>query len=149
MATPVVRQRIESAERWRKALERAIANGIEIFVADDDGERFATSASHADRLHRVDAYSCTCEAALAGDPVCQHRAALRFVLGWLSLDAKPTETPATIECGACNGRGWRYVEVAGGRSFPDKIACARCASSGRMPVRLRTIAPHPAALAAD
>jgi hypothetical protein len=131
-----------------KALERAIRNGIEIFVADDDGERFATSASHVDHLHRVAAYDCTCEAALAGDPVCQHWAALRYILGWIAPDDTTTEMPATIDCAVCHGRGWSDFQTNGGRTFPEPVACRRCAGTGQMPGRIRTLAPAPA-LAAD
>lgn len=76
------RRRSETPERWQRALQRAIDNGIEVFQAADSGERFVTSASKLDTLHRTDGYSCSCEAALAGDPVCQHRAVVRFILGW-------------------------------------------------------------------
>ena len=138
----------ETAERWAKALERAIAHGIEVFTSAVDGQRFATSATQLDTLYPVDAYTCACPAALAGDPVCQHRAALRFILGWLSLDDAPGDPAATIDCGACHGRGWWYAEAMGGRVFPEKVACPRCDGSGQMPVRLHAIAVPPA-LAAD
>jgi hypothetical protein len=90
----------------------------------------------------------TCEAAVAGDPVCMHRAAVRFVLGWLTLP-EPTDTAATVDCGACSGRGWSYAEAMGGRTFPDQIVCDRCKGAGQMPVRIRTLAPAPVAAAAD
>lgn len=75
-------RRFETPERWQRALQRAIDNGLEVFSVSDTGERMVTSASKLDTLHRTDGYSCTCEAALAGDPVCQHRAVVRFVMGW-------------------------------------------------------------------
>ena len=50
-----------------------------------------------DTLHRTDGRRCSCEAALAGDAVCTHRAVARFVLGWLA--------PAAAFCATCLGAG--------------------------------------------
>src|SRR5688500_10832520 len=63
------RRREATPERWAKALERAVANGLEVFQVADTGERLVTSASRLDTLHRSDGYGCTCEAAVAGDEV--------------------------------------------------------------------------------
>src|SRR5690349_22587078 len=132
MVASINRARVETPERWAKALERALENGVEILMASDDGERFATSASRLDLLHRVDPYRCSCEAGVAGDPICMHRAALRFVLGWLMLDEpEPVET-ATVSCPTCGGKGWSYLEVDGGRSWPGRVECRRCAGSGQV-----------------
>lgn len=80
----------DTPERWQKALERAIAQGLEIFMVNDTGERLVTSATRLDVVHRTDGFYCTCEAAVLGaDPVCQHRAVVRSVLGWV-----PDPTPA-------------------------------------------------------
>jgi hypothetical protein len=142
--------RIETPARWQKALRRALENGVEILTASDDGERFATSASRLDLLHRVDPYRCTCEAGIAGDPICMHRAALRFVLGWLALP-ELDEAAATIDCPACQGCGWAYVEVDGGRAWPDQVECRRCDGSGRIGAWIRQVTPAAASvsLAAD
>ena len=147
MVTAINRHRVASSERWQAALRRALEKNIEVFVVADTGERMATSASHLDQLHRVTADTCTCPAAVAGDPCCLHRAALRFVLGQLTLD-EPEETPATIPCPDCVGKGWAYQEVDGGRAWPDQIPCRRCRSTGRVLVSIvRT--PHAPSLAAD
>src|SRR5690242_11194445 len=98
----------ETNERWRKALERALEAGLEVFVVADTGERMVTSASKFDVLHRTDGVSCTCKAALSGDPICQHRAVLRFVMGWLALP-ESAATLAMVSCPTCAGRGWVYV----------------------------------------
>ena len=98
------RRHVDSLERWQAALQRAMEAGLEVFTAaDDDGERFITSASKLDTLHRTDGRRCSCEAAVAGDPsTARHRAVVRFVMGWL-----PTaETrPVAAECLWCAGRG--------------------------------------------
>jgi hypothetical protein len=126
----VSQQRVESPARWQKALERAVANGLEVFTVHDTGERMVTSASRLDVLHRTDGRACTCEAALAGDPVCQHRAAVRFLLGWLG----PASVAVPAECSTCTGRGWSYGEVGGGHGIPSRLTCCRCAGTGRSPV---------------
>lgn len=159
MVTAVTRQRIESPERWAKALQRAIAHGIDILdIAGDPGHFAVESQSRPGVVHLVDAAGrgCTCEAATTGDPVCAHRAIVRFVAGLLTMPVAPAvpakgtpaETPASVECGECHGRGWHYVEVKGGRAFPDQVACRRCGGAGRMPVRI-VRAPHAPSLAAD
>ena len=96
MALYLVRPpREESPERWQKALDRAIDQGLEVFVVNDTGERLVTSASRLDTVHRTDGYTCTCEAAMLGaDPVCQHRALVRFLFGWLS---GPGPAPASSD----------------------------------------------------
>jgi hypothetical protein len=147
-----VRAKPETPERWAKALERAIANGVEPLQIAGTGEWVVTSASKLGTVYRTDGFACECDAALHGDGVCQHRAVVRFVLGLLTL---PQQEPAampmtltTIDCGACHGRGWNYVETNGGRAFPEQVACRRCVGTGQVPVRIQTLTPAPA-LAAD
>jgi hypothetical protein len=125
----VVGSCIASPARWQKALERAIAQGLEVFVVADTGERMVTSASRLDVLHRSDGEMCTCAAALAGDPVCCHRAAVRYVLGWLPDPG----APAVVDCRACCGCGAIYSRDGGWR-------CEACGGSGRVPAP-RIIAP--------
>jgi hypothetical protein len=100
--TRSTRRHVDSLERWQAALQRAIDAGLEVFTAADSGERFVTSASKLDTLHRTDGRRCSCEAAVAGDPVCQHRAVVRFVMGW--LPAAETQ-PEGAECMWCYGTG--------------------------------------------
>ncbi len=96
-ARPARRTVAATPDRWEKALARAVAAGLEVFRVADTGEVMVSSASKLDTLHRTDGQRCSCEAALAGDPVCQHRAVARFVLGWLA--------PAAAVCGTCLGAG--------------------------------------------
>ena len=112
------RTRTESAERWSTALQRSIALGLEVFVVADTGERMVTSASQLDTLHRSDGDICTCKAGLSGDPVCCHRAAVRFVQGRLS-----DETAAPADCSSCTGCG-----VVVYRTFEER--CLDCGGSG-------------------
>ena len=137
MAQAAVRQHVNSLERWQAALARAIAAGLEVFVIDGARERVVTSASRLDTVYRTDGRSCTCAAALAGDPVCQHRAAARACLGWLTL---PDDAPAVAEtasgasCFWCSGSG----RQAGVDGFER---CDRCGGTGQRPTRAPAALP--------
>jgi hypothetical protein len=133
------RTRTESAERWAQALERALANWLEVFQVADTGERMVTSASQLDTLHRTDGRDCTCAAAVAGDPICQHRAVVRFVSGWLPepSPAAPALLPVVVTpvrpCLWCRGSG--RVPNDYDRQY---AACSACEGIGTVP------APQPA-----
>lgn len=133
MATTVARRvRRESPERWQAAFDRAVHNALDVFIAADTGERFVTSASQFDTLHRTDGYRCTCEAALAGDPICQHRALVRFVMGWLPEPPAAPSLPATISCRECSGGGVIYVRECELACWPMP-ECPVCKGTGTMP----------------
>jgi hypothetical protein len=117
----VSRSHAESPARWQKALERALFAGLEVFVVADTGERMVTSASKLDVLYRADGRACTCAAAIAGDPVCMHRAVVRYVLGWLTDPG----APAMVDCPACCGCGAVYTPSGGWR-------CERCGGTGQL-----------------
>jgi hypothetical protein len=70
------RLNIDSPARWDAALKRAIGKGLRLFQHDATGQWFC-SASDGQSLYAVGHYTCECAAALANDPVCQHRALFR------------------------------------------------------------------------
>ena len=124
--------RTESAARWEKALARALTAGLEVFTVADTGERMVTSASQLDTVHRTDGAACTCAAGLAGDPVCMHRAVVRFVMGWLPEPSPAAPAVALVvtprPCLWCNGCG----------RIPNDVElrldiCRTCRGSGRRP----------------
>jgi hypothetical protein len=133
MATQIATRRTESADRWMKALDRALANGLEVFVVNDTGERMVTSASQLDTLYRTNGRHCTCAAALAGDPVCQHRAVVRYVMGWLgepspsSPAARPAVTRRCLSCTAGKVETWGVSGPIGW------TACSVCGGTGALP----------------
>jgi hypothetical protein len=114
MATPITNPRADCPARWEEALQRAFANGIEVFRLADTRELVVSSASKFDLLHRTDGWRCTCEAARHGDPICTHRAAARFVRGLL-------DAPASTSCPWCAGEGW--VRDPSGRQEPEPCSC--------------------------
>lgn len=88
--TQVRPRRQATPERWQAALTRAIANGIRVYQESTTGLMLATSASKPGVIHATDGITCGCEAALANDPVCQHRAMFWHLAGVLDLDPEPT-----------------------------------------------------------
>lgn len=136
---PIVRIRQESPARWQAALKRGIAQGLEVLVVADTGERMVTSASKLDTLHRTDGYNCTCEAALSGDPVCQHRAAVRFCLNWLRVEDAPESAtqverpmrPARKPVAAC---WWCNATGRVPNDYEQRYdACSMCGGTGVKP----------------
>lgn len=120
--------------RWAQALTQALDAGLEIFRAADTGDHFVTSDTHLDMLHRTDGETCTCEAAGAGDPVCAHRAALRYALGTLPVVVVPVaslqQSPVSARCPSCEG-GRRGIYGAEGFCL-DVIDCDQCHGTGRL-----------------
>lgn len=120
-------------DRWARALDRALHSGVEILTTQD-GERFATSSSRLDTLYRVSPDSCDCPAAQAGDPICQHRAALRSILGILPVltlridELIPADAP---RCTWCFGRGERWAGSVDDERNPQRlITCPECCGTG-------------------
>lgn len=70
------RPNVETPARWDAALDRAYAKRIQVWQDAETGDFLALS-SDATKVYTVRWYTCTCQAAEAGDPVCQHRAMFR------------------------------------------------------------------------
>lgn len=121
--------RPETPNRWARALTRALYGGVEIFTTAS-GQRFATSATQHDMLYAVSETTCECRAAQEGDPICMHRAALRSILGTLSVltlridELVPADAP---RCTWCFGKGERW---AGSAEDPRLITCPECQGTG-------------------
>lgn len=83
-------------QRWKKAVERAISEGVEVRQLAGSGAWIATSGSQAGVAYELRvsgnfAWGCECLAGMNGDPVCKHRAAWYLLAG--SLDPQP---PAAV-----------------------------------------------------
>jgi hypothetical protein len=138
MATQAVRPQQTEAQRWAKALDRAIADALDVLVEPISGEAFVESSNHPGIVYAVGATFCTCPAGQQGVP-CKHRAAFLAQIGELPLPAGPaviatiTAVPADepMTCLWCNGCG--VVPNDHERRYDD---CDRCAGSGAVTHRI-------------
>ena len=75
---PVSLVRQDTPERWANALKRAQDANVKVFELGR-GRYAVTSAHDANKAYEVTVIPerCTCPAAMGGDPVCLHRAAVR------------------------------------------------------------------------
>lgn len=130
------------ADRWARALERAIAAGIDpVQVGGLESTWAVPSATREDVCYLVTsgadgtpAGGCTCTAGNRGDAVCLHRAAVRACLGILALPESPEPVAPAAACDQCHGRG----EVDCGyyhwttRDWVSVMRpCGRCAGADR------------------
>jgi hypothetical protein len=72
------------AVRWQRALDRALANALDVLIEPISGEAFVESATKPGTLYQVTATLCTCTAGQKGFP-CQHRACYLAQIGELPL----------------------------------------------------------------
>ena len=99
--SPVVRKpRHASPERWQKAAERAIAEGIEVRQVNASGMWVANSGSQANVAYLLEitgtlVHSCSCPAGTFGDPCCKHAARFYLDAGLLELD-DPEPDPSAL-----------------------------------------------------
>lgn len=74
--------RPDTPTRWIAALDRAEREGVTVRQLTASGAWIATSTSDPHSAYEVSVFRCTCKAAEFGDdPVCKHRAMLRYHLG--------------------------------------------------------------------
>lgn len=111
MVQTVTRRPVRRAtpERWRAALKRAMAAGVQSRQLAGSGAWVATSATDPLAAYVVSGQNCECRAAAEGDPVCLHRAAFWHAQGALELESEPAApvvtTPALATCPTCGGNG--------------------------------------------
>src|SRR5215210_2529206 len=99
--------RAPSPERWQRAAERALAEGISVRQVNASGMWVASSGTHATVAYVLEitgsvVQSCSCPAGTFGDPCCKHAARYYLDAGLLELDPEP-EPPATVVCFRCQG----------------------------------------------
>lgn len=120
----------DSPARWQAALDRAIANGIQVRQLASTGQWIATSGSDATVAHELGvtggiAHECDCLAAQHGDPICQHRAAYYRLIG--ALAPLPVAAPAPRRCSSCTGG---RIEEWGVSGVIGCQPCGICGGSG-------------------
>jgi hypothetical protein len=104
-----------NAQRWQAALNRAIAEAVDILVEPISGEVFCESSTRPGTLYVVSRTSCTCKAGQQGVP-CKHRASLLAQLGELPLNPDP-DPGVTF-----NGTSDRVEVLVAGRHYGDAVA---------------------------
>lgn len=104
--------------RWDAALSRARNEGIRLRAGSAAGRYQVISNGHT---YDTTADTCTCMAALNGDPICKHRAAVRSAERMANA-AKP------VTCTECRGHGW--ISTDGGWSA---FRCLNCGGAGTVP----------------
>lgn len=118
-------------DRWQRALDRAIAAGVDVFeVAGEPDSWVVESATKAGTVYKVTGSgggACSCQAGQAGDRICLHRAAVRGQLGILPVaaaDPDPDPDPAAAAvpeaCPVCEGEFVR-----------GNLICRTCRGTGR------------------
>ena len=99
MAQTMVRRRQATPERWRAALARALAEGVQVRQLAGSGQWVATSGSDPRTAYEVSvslgvAHACSCPAGEFSDPVCKHKAMYYHAAGLLDPDPDPAPPAA-------------------------------------------------------
>ncbi len=134
MPTPTMRPRHDTPERWQAALHRARDRGVQVRQLAGSGAWIASSTTDPCVAYEVTTRECACHAGAHDDPVCQHRAMLRYLLGWLGFDPEPEPpTPIALRqperpCADCTGEGWWYGSMTDTRH--TVITCGTCRGTG-------------------
>jgi len=105
--------------------------------------RRGSPSSQLDVIYRYDGEHCACAAGVAGDPVCQHRAVVRFTLGTLPVVVVHIEEmePEIVPCHSCmHGK----VEEFTSGHISGFALCTVCGGAGSVAV----VADEPARIAA-
>ena len=126
MPSTTRRPRVASPERWQRAAERALAEGIEVRQVNSSGMWVANSGAHSNVAYVLEIVAgvvrtCSCPAGEFGDPCCKHAARYYLDAGLLDPEPEPP-APALAQCGYCSGRGWETVVGRSGAS--DSTRCA-------------------------
>jgi hypothetical protein len=128
MLTSFTRRRNTPA-RWRTALRRAVAEGVQVRQLAGSGMWVATSATNAETAYEVTPWECECHAGQFGDPVCKHRAVLLATLGRIVSEAGAHASGRP--CDVCNGMGVHPAIARHGEPWRDEIVpCRHCRGTG-------------------
>lgn len=104
-----------NAARWSAALDRAIANALDVLIATD-GSAYVESASKPGLIYSVSREFCSCPAG-AKNQICMHRAVYLCQVGELPLDPEP-EARIQFVCENSD----RYEIVVDGEFFGHAVA---------------------------
>src|SRR3954468_24950681 len=104
------KNREATPERWRAAVARAIAEGVQVRQVNANGMWVTTSGTDATMAYLIEvtngvAHSCTCPAGEFGDPVYKHRARYYLDMGLLDPEPEPPASATPVVCFRCRGVG--------------------------------------------
>jgi hypothetical protein len=99
MIAQQVRTRVENPDRWIKAAERAVSEGIQVRQLQGSGQWITTSGTQSGVAYELlvtgnVAHGCDCLAGLNGDPCCKHRAAFYLLIGAIAMPEPEPPAPA-------------------------------------------------------
>jgi hypothetical protein len=127
----IVRLRRETPEQWNRALQRAIAEALDVLTEPQSGRTFVESGTTPGIVYEVTEHGCSCKAGQNGVP-CKHRACLLAQLGILPLDTEPesasASAPTVRRCSWYAGAG--LVEQWGVSAPIGALTCPDCGGSG-------------------
>src|SRR5215210_8443108 len=91
--------RAPSPERWQRAAERALAEGIQVRQVNASGMWVANSGSDPKIAYLLEitgsfVQSCSCPAGSFGDPCCKHAARFYLDAGLLEIEDPDPDPPA-------------------------------------------------------
>src|SRR4051794_36672949 len=110
----VKQPRVDSPERWEKALQRAMdANLAYMELIAGDGAWAVSSQRDTERGYIATTQTCTCEPGRSGDPICAHRALVRVLVGMFPLPELEDAATSAEPCRYCRGRGKIWSEHYG------------------------------------
>ena len=135
--SPVVLKQQASPERWQKAAERALAEGIEVRQVNAGGLWVVSSGSQSTVAYLLEitgtlVLSCSCPMGSFVDPCCKHAARFYLDAGLLDLEDPEPDPPALgasldrPECRGCGVLYDKHLEKAGWLYPP----CGACQGTG-------------------
>lgn len=81
------RTRPNTLARWESACERVAARNIRVLSFRND--RAIVSSSNGRDAYMTNGHTCSCRAAIEGDPICVHRAAFSMHLAAVECTPRP------------------------------------------------------------
>ncbi len=139
MVTTTRRPNADTLVRWDAALKRAYGKGLRLFQHDATGQWFC-SGSDGQTVYAVGHFTCECAAALANDPVCQHRALYREAcrvddqeVEAILTGPNTDDTALTFDQAAAM-EGATVLSIAAGsrtiETLPARTRCTDCLDTG-------------------
>jgi hypothetical protein len=142
------RNRQASPERWQRAAQRAITEGISVRQVNASGMWVGSSGSDATMAYLLEitggvVHACSCPAGDFGDPCCKHAARFYLDAGLLEIEDPEPDPPACgamVTCRECSRGGVLYVQdcAVAGWPMPECPVCQGTGEVNALPVAQST-----------